>query len=302
MYRQGLCVAALVAAAGHVASADDPKFEFGKVSEVEKVKDVEWNAAAEVGVVFTTGNSETTTITGGVRAARKTGKNKLALEGSLTYARSGLRVLSDQNDNGMIDSLDEITTQTSVTAETVASKVRYDRFLTTSNSLFVAGLAARDLPAGKELVFGGQFGYSRQVYKTDTDEAVAEIGVDYSREDLITGPSLSIFSARAFVGYKGEMTAGTTLESSVEALTNLNRETLTTRDGEPATIGEDTRVNAKLAVNAKVGKNLAFQTSIEAKYDHRPAPLAVKNLAPGFVPEASSLDTIMKASLIYTIF
>ena len=30
--------------------------------------------------------------------------------------------------------------------------------------------------------------------------------------------------------------------------------------------------------------------------------LALKNLAMGFVPEASSLDTIMKASLIYTIF
>jgi len=37
-----------------------------------------------------------------------------------------------------------------------------------------------------------------------------------------------------------------------------------------------------------------------AKYDNRPGPLGVKNLAPGFVPEASSLDTIMKASLIYT--
>jgi hypothetical protein len=46
--------------------------------------------------------------------------------------------------------------------------------------------------------------------------------------------------------------------------------------------------------------NLAFQTSVEAKYDHRPGPLGIKNLAMGFVPEASKLDTIMKASFIYT--
>ncbi len=48
--------------------------------------------------------------------------------------------------------------------------------------------------------------------------------------------------------------------------------------------------------------NLAIQTSVEAKFDNRPGPLKIANLAPGFVPEASSLDTIMKASLIYSFF
>jgi hypothetical protein len=61
-----------------------------------------------------------------------------------------------------------------------------------------------------------------------------------------------------------------------------------------------TRLNLKVAISAKIGLNLAFQTSVEAKYDHRPGPLGIKNLAMGFVPEASKLDTIMKASFIYT--
>ena len=39
---------------------------------------------------------------------------------------------------------------------------------------------------------------------------------------------------------------------------------------------------------------------LEARFDNRPGPLQVKNLADGFVPEASRLDTIMKASLIYS--
>jgi hypothetical protein len=62
----------------------------------------------------------------------------------------------------------------------------------------------------------------------------------------------------------------------------------------------DTRLNFKLAISAKVFKNLAVQTSFEAHYDNRPGPLPVKDLAMGFVPEAAKLDTIMKAQFIYT--
>jgi len=284
-----------------VSSADDPKFEYGKADEVAKVKETEWNAAAEIGLVFTTGNSETTTVSAGLKAARKTGKNKLALEGNLTYARSSLRVLDDMNGNGMIDDQDEITSVASTTAESLSSKLRYDRFLTESNSLYIAALAARDVPAGKEAVVGGQVGYSRRLYKTKTAEAVAEVGFDYSRENLVTGPVVQIFSARGFLGYKAELTEGAAFDTSLEALTNLNKETLPTTENPEAARGEDTRVVAKIAISAKIGKNLAVQSSIEAKYDHAPGPLSIMPLAATFVPEASRLDTIMKASLIYTI-
>jgi hypothetical protein len=287
--------------AGSMAYAQPaPKFEFGKSEEVEKVKDVEWAAQAEAGIVFTTGNAETTTATAGFKASRKTGQNKLSLEGSLTYAKSGIRVLEDNNANGMIDDDSEITTVDTTTAETYAAKARYDRFLTKFNSLFVAALASRDKPAGKEKVLGAQVGYSRQLYKTKTAEAVAEIGYDFSREDLTAGDSLSIHSLRAFAGYKADMTEGTTLTASLEVLTNLNEETLPT--GKDGGIGKDTRVNTQVGISSKIGKSLAVQTSIEAHYDHRPGPLPIANLAMGFVPEASNLDTVMKASLIYTFF
>ncbi|MEO8699169.1 MAG: DUF481 domain-containing protein [Kofleriaceae bacterium] len=279
----------------------DPKFEYGKAEEVEKVKEVEWTAAAEFGLVFTTGNSDTTTIAAGLKASRKTGKNKLSLEGSMTYAKSSIRVLDDINGNGLIDSEDEIVTQETVTAETYASKIRYDRFLTKSNSLFAALLAARDLPAGKQSVVGGQVGYSRLLSKSKKSEAVGEIGLDYARENLVAGAPVHILSARAFVGYKAEMTEGANVDASTELLTNLNHEDLATRVN-GAGVGEDTRITVKVAFSAKIGKNLAVQTSVEARYDHRPAPLAIKGLAAGFVPEASRLDTMMKASLIYTLF
>jgi len=294
-----LAIVATTIATPAIADAQPPpKFEFGKAEEVEKVKEVEWAAQAEAGIVFTTGNSETTTATAGVKASRKTGFNKLSVEGSLTYANSGIRVIQDNNGDGVINDDSEITTVDTTTAETLAAKLRYDRFLTKHNSLFIAALASRDEPAGKEKVLGFQVGYSRQLYKTEKSEIVAEIGYDFSREDLTAGDSLSIHSARGFVGFKSEMTEGTTVDGSVEALTNLNEEDLPTmKDGG---FGKDTRVNGKLGIAAKIGKSLAVQTTVELKYDHRPGPLNIKGLAPGFVPEASNLDTIMKASLIYT--
>ena len=296
MLKRLACVAVLVTAGTSFA---DPKFEYGKKEELKKP--VEYNASVEAGAVFTTGNSETTTVTGGVKAARKKGDNKISFDASVAYARSGQRVINDQNGNDMIDSTDEITTIDQITAETFAGKLRYDRFLTDFNSLYIAALASRDLPAGKKYVVGGQAGYSRRLYKSEKAEAVGEVGYDYSREELVGGNGVSIHSLRAFVGFKAEMTEGATFETSAEGLTNVNKEHLDTEGGD-ASFGDDTRVNVKASISAKIGKNLAFQTSLEVHYDHRPAPLKIDGLAMDYHPEASRMDTIMKASLIYTIF
>ena len=138
--------------------------------------------------MFTTGNSETTTATGGFKASRKTGNNKLALEGSGAYARSGLRVINDNNGNGMIDNPSEI--------QTVEHGHRRDareqaslRPLPHRVQLAVhrrRSRAATSRPA-RSVVFGGQAGYSRQLYKSKTAEAVGEFGYDYSHEDLVAG-------------------------------------------------------------------------------------------------------------------
>src|SRR5207302_1903786 len=118
---------------------------------------------------------------------------------------------------------------------------------------------------------------------------VAEIGYDYSREKPVTGDGISIHSVRVFLGNKTALTEGTTLEASGELLSNLNRETLPT--GQDGGAFEDTRFNGRVAISAKISKNLAAQTSIDVHYDHRPSPLVVKNfmLAKGFVPPAQSL-------------
>ncbi len=300
MFRLAL-VAAFVAVATP-AFADDPKFEYGKPADVKDVKDVEWHASAEAGAIFTTGNSETTTATGGVHASRKAKGNKFAIDGTFAYAKSGVRTFDDLNGNGLIDGPQEITTVESVTAETFTAKARYDRFLTESNSVFGAAVVSKDVPAGKDLVLEAQVGYSRELYKTKASLVTAELGYDYSHVDLVGNPSLSIHSVRGFAGMKQNMSEGVDFEASAEVLSNLNTLTLATMQSGGAF--EDTRVNTHIAIVAKVGKDLAFQTSFDTKFDNRPAPLVIKGamLAPGFVPAAEKLDTILKVSLIYNFF
>jgi hypothetical protein len=303
--------AAVVAAGPLVVSAayaDEPKFDYGNYADVKGVTKPEWFASAEGGLVVTTGTTDSTTATGGFKVSRKEGNNKLGLEASGTYAKTGTLVLDDLNGNGMIDNTSELVERDQITAETLASKARYDRFLTPDNSLFVAALAGRDLPAGKTATFGGQFGYSRQLYKSKTSTTTGEIGYDFSREDLTVGAPLSVHSIRAFLGHKAQLMAGATLDASIEALTNLNRENLPTTnpDGTPIDGGPflDTRVNLRLAISAKVSSSIAFTTSIESHFDNRPGPLTLPSgsapFAMGFVPPAAEVETIMKVSLIYT--
>jgi hypothetical protein len=299
--RSLLCCAVVVTTAGSVY-ADDPKFVYGNYADVKDVKKPEWIASAEAGLVVTTGTTDSTTATGGFKVSRKEGNNRFALEASGTYAKTGTLVLNDLNGNGTIDNTGELVERDQVTAETLASKARYDRFLTTDNSLFVAALAGRDLPAGKRATYGGQLGYSRQLYKSKTSTTTGEIGYDFSREELTVGEGISVHSGRLFIGHKAQLLAGADLDASVEALTNFNRETLPT--GQDGGAFNDTRVNVRLAISAKVSNSIAFQTSIESHFDNRPGPLTLPSgSAPfpmGFVPPAAEVETIMKVSLIYT--
>ncbi|HEY1548894.1 MAG TPA: DUF481 domain-containing protein [Kofleriaceae bacterium] len=291
----------MVAAAGP-AYADDPKFDYGNYADVKKVTKTEWTASAEAGVVVTTGTTDSTTATGGFKVTRKQGDNKLGLEASGTYAKTGTLVLDDLNGNGTIDNTSELVERDQITAETLAAKARYDRFLTADNSLFIAALAGRDLPAGVDARYGGQAGYSRVLYKSKTSTTVGEIGYDFSREDLSVGPGVSVHSGRLFVGHKAQLLAGADLDASVEALTNFNHETLPT--GQDGSAFNDTRVNVRVAISAKVSNSIAFQTSLESHFDNRPGPLTLPSgsapFAMGFVPPAAEVETIMKVSLIYT--
>ena len=87
---------ALLLASATAFAQGNPKFEFAKA---EEVKAVEWKAQAKGGLIVTAGNSQTTSGTFNVNAARKEGNNRLALEGGVAYGRSNI-LTAHVNDNG----------------------------------------------------------------------------------------------------------------------------------------------------------------------------------------------------------
>jgi hypothetical protein len=298
-------VTASIALAASAGAAHAQTFSYGKAEEVKDVKEAKWTATAEGGLVLTTGNSRTTTVSGAAHATRVDPKNKFDATASMAYVRSRIFVAQDDDPEGAEGhgtlSADEIHEQTATTANSWQVKLRYDRYLTEFNSLYATASVGADRPAGKDFVGGAQAGYSRRVYKDDKHEVVAEVGYDFTYENLAVGDGVSIHSARAFAGYKGIVTQTTALEASVEALSNLN--TLDTVPDE-AGPGEDTRINGMASVNTKITDDISLSVSFQAKFDNQPAPrpaLAIPYDA-GFIPVADKLDTITKASVIVSLF
>jgi hypothetical protein len=302
-------VALLIGLPTGAARADDtvkdPKFEH-KLAKPEELKDVkarEWKAQAKLGGLLTTGNSQAGSISLGGNVSLKAGMNKFALEASWAYARSNVLSTTDVNNNGAIEQ-GEIFRQDTVTTNLWQAKARYDRFFSENNSAYLAGLLAGDTPGGKELLGGGQIGYSRVLYKNARHEAVAEIGYDFSYESYVgKTDSVAIHSLRLFTGYKLKITDATGVFASFEGIFNLNTETVPTEDKtNEAGAFKDTRLNGKIGASMTLWKKLSVSVSCSLKYDNTPAPRGAFKIpfAAGFVPLSDKLDTITEAALIYT--
>src|SRR5262245_9203010 len=161
-----LCVSA------RAPAQSNPSFQFGKA---EAVKEIEWKAQTKLGFIATSGNSQTLTFNLGASLSRKQAGNKLALDAGAAYARSSVLVFQDRNGNMLIDGPNELARQDTTTANSWFTKLRYDRFFSQHNSAYLSALASADQPAGKDFAGGGQVGYSRQLYKDDSHEVLAEL-------------------------------------------------------------------------------------------------------------------------------
>lgn len=292
--------AVVVGLAAPAAAQPTPKFEYGKSDDLKDVKDVEWTATAEAGLVFTTGNSRTTTVSGTAKATRKEKKNKLSVEASGTFAKADTLVAREIGTPDMVLTSGEVTRESKTSAQSWTSKLRYDRFLSQFDSIYVAGLAGADEIAGKEFVGGGQLGYSRLAYKTEKHEIALELGYDFSYENFVddAAKSLSIHSARGFMGYKGKLSDDTSVDGSVEVLVNVNEQSDTVGPG------EDVRATGVASLSTKLTKAVSFAFSLTAKFDNVPAPFALAGYMLDAVdpPESLKLDTTTKASLIINFF
>jgi len=309
-------LALLLFAAPAFAQAN-PSFTYAKPEEVKAgappPPPVEWKASVKAGILFTTGNSETTNGTFVLSVSRKESANRFAFDANAAYGRSNILVADvAPADPTMITGFHttEVTTNNNW-----LSKARYDRFFTANNSGYASGLAGADKIAGKSFVGGGQAGYSRQLVKDDVHTIVSEIGYDLSHERYVQQPMrtidpVTIQSARLFIGETMKLSPASVASASVEALFNLNREgtALNVNTAMPGVAAfHDTRVAGKVGLTATLFARLSIAFNFTLRYDQNPAPRPIPpGIAPGlayaagFVPFSDKIDTLAEALLIYT--
>lgn len=302
--------------------ADDPKYEFAKP---EEVKDVVWKAAAQAGLVFTYGNSQILTASGGFNASRNDGKNKLALDVAGIYAVSWVQTIVDYDMSGAIEP-SEICSgygtcahrrQEQETANNWLARFRYDRFFTARNSGYINAFVGQDTIAGKSLMTGGQIGYSRLLLHSERNELAAEIGYDisYVRYTADNTPPVLIHSIRAFLGYVLTLSKATAINASVEGLFNVNPiDVGPCSPDAPCTtqavmIDPNThhgpfdafRIYGKAGITTQIYKNISIKFQYTARYDNAPAPLDVKpfKLASP-AARADALDMITEGAIVVT--
>ena len=289
-------------------NAPVPAFDFAKPPEKPAV---EWKVQAKGGLLVTSGNSETGSGTLALDGSRQQGRNKLSLNGGVAYGRS--RLLVPTTDPAMTET-NGYRRESRTTTNEWHTRGRYDRFITDNNSAYVVGLLASDRIAGKQLMGGGQVGYSRQLVKNQQHTLVAEAGYDLSFESYVPVAdrmldTVTIHSARVFVGELFTLTKETGFSGSFEALFNLNEEdAFDAHDltGHTKGVGafKDTRLVGRLGLTTTIHKSLSLALGFTLRYDQNPAPLPLVSGAPkyasDFLPFADKVDTLTEATLIYT--
>ena len=256
----------------------------------------EWRATAQAGLLLTTGNAFTTNWSGGLRATRKAGKNKMQLDLGGAFAKSAVYVATDADANGSIDE-SEYNRITQTTTQSWLAKGRYDRFLSARNALYTSVSASADKPAGRTLIGSGQLGYSRTLVTSPTHELVLESGYDFTYEDLSRAVSVSIHSLRVFAGYQSTLSPDTSLEISMEGLFNINE--LETSSG-PVAEFKDTRFNSQVSLTTSIYGAVSFRFWFQSRFDDNPAPRPNPAVPfnSGFAPLANKLDTRTEAAII----
>lgn len=273
----------------------DPAFQ---AKERPKVTKPVLLVSANLGLLVTSGNSNVTTFTGGAFVSWKNPDNRFTFDGSIAYARQHVLSATDANANGLVEQ-NEIRSESKAGAQNWYLKPRYDRYLTDTDSLYIAPAAGSDVLAGKQFMGGGQLGYSRIAYSSDPHEIIAEVGYDFTHERYLEPPdaSLNVHSARLFTSYRLKLADDIFVQSAVEVLSNVLPEETPTGDVSRLA---DTRVNWKNLLSAKVWRNISGRFTFSARYDNVPAPRPEFDLpyAPGVVVPADKLDTQTELAIV----
>ena len=165
----GALVAVVVAAP---AQAQDttvaPTFAYADTPK-EDAKDTGWKVEAKAGLLWLAGNSDSTSLSAGLKVTRDALWQRYSLTAAYAFAKS--RVYSTPAAPTVIDNLDQLRSANLLSARLWNVTPRFDQWLVHreaagDTSVYVLANIASDYAAGKKLFGGAQVGVSTRIFKT----------------------------------------------------------------------------------------------------------------------------------------
>jgi putative salt-induced outer membrane protein YdiY len=252
------------------------------LSSLALAQDVEWSetekaaeeaekpesaASVEFGGSYTAGNSWFFTVYGNATGSYKWGKNKVGVDAKATVGQSKV----DEDGDGILDD-SERDEPFKPSAERYSAGLRYDRFLSDRDSLYLLVGGYSDQFAGYDLRTHEQLGYSRLIVDQERsigqgDDAVAlkttvvgEIGIDWAQENFVEGvdpQTDQIIAGRAMVGLTHQITETTSFTDTIEVYENVQDL-------------EDVRVLNEAALSTTFTDKISFKISHSLLFDNVP--------------------------------
>ncbi len=231
------------------------------------------------GVLSSSGNSKTLSLTGAGRFKARRQDNQLSLSLAGNYAESAPKPAPGQPQSNDM--------QTSM--KNVQGKARYDRFLGEGFAVFMSLSARNDRFQGLVLRTNFDPGLSYYFIDKDKQQLWTEIGYDYqwdlrrydamakaAETGVILNKTESRHSGRLFLGYEGSVNEMVGISTGLEYLQSV----------------EDSkywRMNWDVGATSNLSSKFSLSMSFNLRYDNSPLP-GIKNT-----------DTITAANLVYQL-
>ncbi len=242
--------------------------------------DRNWTDKAELSLVTTTGNSETTTFSLSNEFVQKWTKSELKI-----YAmalRSEQTTKTAVNDAGRL----RVTDRKETTADAYRLSGKFLREIRETFRWYAEGGWERDRPQGIDDRYFAGLGVAFAVLRRNAHTLDAEAGVRFTDETPVGGDSDSFGVGRAALAWGWKFSETGELASSLELLQNLST-------------SDDTRVNWVTSVTSTLTDRLALKVSYTVRWDNDPVREVLSS--PGFddvIWEHDKTDTILAASLV----
>jgi putative salt-induced outer membrane protein YdiY len=220
-----------------------------------------WTHSSGLGVVITSGNSETTTANLSHSSIWEKENNKLSISLNGAYGvRETVNATGDKHNDEFVANINEL--------------VQYNRKFSDSFYWFVSEGVEIDKIINLEyrLTVGPGLGYS--ALKRETVKLDFELGAVYINQKYEDINSEDNVSARVAEKFNWKISTTSNLWFNVEALFNLEE-------------SEDYRINAELGVDVKINQNWMIRSTITDKYNNAAIDPTEKN------------DIIFMTSIVY---